>query len=175
MISEQSLATNLTTLLGSSKPGKLDVAALAQRLNDAAESHGIELSSYGYIMHVVEKYGMQGVYRGMLGTKESIDSYVNEANNFRSSMMGLVVNASNYAKSVFANVTDPDLCMKRLEEMSYPYVLYVLFCGLGQTVQAEPYRLSAEEHFRRYPATAELLPDKFKNVAEEFLTHESAE
>ena len=175
MISEQSLATNLTTLLGSSKPGKLDVAALAQRLNDAAESHGIELSSYGYIMHVVEKYGMQGVYRGMLGTKESIDSYVSEANNFRSSMMGLIVNASNYAKSVFSNVTDPDLCMKRLEEMSYPYVLYVLFCGLGQPEQVEGFREEAEDHFRRYPSTADKLTPKFRNVVEEFLSHESAE
>lgn len=162
------------TLLGT-KPVKLNLADLATKLNEAAEHRHIELSSYGYIMHVVERYGMHGVYQGMLGSKESIDSYVNEAFNYKNSMMNLIVNASNYAKSVFSNVTDPDLCTRRLEEMSYPYVLYVLFRGLGQTLLAEPYKEAAEDHFRRYPATAELLPDKFKNVAEEFLSHESAE
>lgn len=173
MISEQSLLNNLTTLLGN-PPQRLDIPALAQRLNEASESKDIELSSYGYVMYVIERYGIQGIYKGMLGTKDSIDGYVMEAMNYRSSMMGLVVNASNYAKSVFSKVTDPDICMKRLEEMSFPYVLYVLFCGLGQPEQVEQYRDQAEEHFRRYPATAEKLPDKFRNVAEEFLSHESA-
>ena len=33
----------------------------------------------------------------------------------------------------------------------------------------------AEEHFRRYPSTADKLTPKFRNVVEEFLSHESAE
>lgn len=118
---------------------------------------------------------MQGVYKGMLGTKDSINSYVTEARNYRDSMMELLVNASSYAKNVFSQVTDPDICMKRLEEMSFPYVLYVLFCGLGQPEQVEQFREEAEEHFRRYPSTADKLTPKFRNVVEEFLSHESAE
>ena len=174
MISEQSLTTNLTTLLGH-VPLKLDLHVLAERLNEASRDHAIELSSYGYIVHVIEKYGMQGVYKGMLGTKDSISSYVTEARNYRDSMMELLVNASSYAKNVFSQVTDPDICMKRLEEMSFPYVLYVLFCGLGQPEQVEGFREEAEEHFRRYPSTADKLTPKFRNVVEEFLSHESAE
>ena len=148
---------------------------LAERLNEASRDHAIELSSYGYIVHVIEKYGMQGVYKGMLGTKDSISSYVTEARNYRDSMMELLVNASSYAKNVFSQVTDPDICMKRLEEMSFPYVLYVLFCGLGQPEQVEGFREEAEDHFRRYPSTADKLTPKFRNVVEEFLSHESAE
>jgi hypothetical protein len=174
MISEQSLTTNLTTLLGH-VPLKLDLHVLAERLNEASRDHAIELSSYGYIVHVIEKYGMQGVYKGMLGTKDSISSYVTEARNYRDSMMELLVNASSYAKNVFSQVTDPDICMKRLEEMSFPYVLYVLFCGLGQPEQVEGFREEAEDHFRRYPSTADKLTPKFRNVVEEFLSHESAE
>lgn len=174
MISEQSLTTNLTTLLGR-PPQRLDLHALADRLNESAAEHAIELSSYGYVMHVIEKYGMQGIYKGMLGTKDSISSYVTEARNYRDSMMELLVNASSYAKNVFSQVTDPDICMKRLEEMSFPYVLYVLFCGLGQPEQVEQFREEAEEHFRRYPSTADKLTPKFRNVVEEFLSHESAE
>jgi hypothetical protein len=174
MISEQSLTTNLTTLLGH-PPQRLDIQALAARLNEASSEHAIELSSYGYIMHVIEKYGMQGIYKGMLGTKDSISSYTQEARNYRDSMMELLVNASSYAKNVFSQVTDPDICMKRLEEMSFPYVLYVLFCGLGQAEQVEQFREEAEEHFRRYPSTADKLTPKFRNVVEEFLSHESAE
>jgi len=174
MISEQSLTTNLTTLLGG-PPQRLDIQSLSTRLNEASSEYAIELSSYGYIMHVIEKYGMQGVYKGMLGTKDSISSYVTEARNYRDSMMELLVNASSYAKNVFSQVTDPDICMKRLEEMSFPYVLYVLFCGLGQPEQVEQFREEAEEHFRRYPSTADKLTPKFRNVVEEFLSHESAE
>lgn len=164
----------MTTLLGH-PPQKLDLRALADKLNAASAEHAIELSSYGYIVHVIEKYGMQGIYKGMLGAKDSISSYVVEARNYRDSMMELLVNASSYAKNVFSQVTDPDICMKRLEEMSFPYVLYVLFCGLGQSEQVAQYREEAEEHFRRYPGTAAKLTPKFRNVAEEFLSHESTE
>ena len=156
-------------------PQKLDLHALAERLNEASREHAIELSSYGYITHVIEKYGMQGIYKGMLGAKDSVSSYVAEARNYRDSMMELLVNASAYAKNVFSQVTDPDICMKRLEEMSFPYVLYVLFCGLGQPEQVEQFREEAEDHFRRYPSTADKLTQKFRNVVEEFLSHESAE
>lgn len=174
MISEQSLMTNLVTLLGH-RPQQLDLRALAENLNKSAAEHAIELSSYGYIMHVVEKYGMQGIHRGMLGAKDSVSGYVLEAKNYRDSMMELLVNASSYAKNVFSQVTDPDICMKRLEEMSFPYVLYVLFCGLGQPEQVEQFREEAEDHFRRYPSTADKLTPKFRNVVEEFLSHESTE
>lgn len=176
MISAQSLETNLTTLLGALPTTMgMRIESTAEMLNKAAEELGVELSSYGYIMYVIEKYGLQGVYRGMFGTKDSVYGYVKEAAQLRSSMPELLVNASNYAKNVFTKITDPDICMSRLKEMSSPHVLYVLFCGLGQPEQVEQYKEEAEEYFRRYPSTAELLPDKFRNVVEEFLSHESIE
>lgn len=146
---------------------------IVQQLNDLSRVHDVELSSYGYIMYVLEHIGLQGIYRNGFTYTNLMTGYAETARKYKEDMPLQLVNASKYVESVFNQLIDPDLCMKRLEGMSFPYVLYVLFTGAGQPDMVAQYRPEIEEQLRRYPGTLTLLPEKYKAVGEEVLNANS--
>lgn len=174
MISEQSLSTTLSTVLGNCyHMTQAMLTKITQQLNDLSTTHGVELSSYGYVMYVLEHIGLQGIYRNGFAYPNLMTGYAETARKYKEDMPIQLVNASKYVESVFNQLVDPELCMTRLEGMSFPYVLYVLFAGAGQPDMVEKYRPEIEEQLRRYPGTLALLPEKYKAVGEEVLNANS--
>lgn len=170
MISELSLTTTINTILGSNfRVQKSVIEKIVKQLNDASVAQDVELSSYGYLMYVLEHVGLQGLYRNGLAYGNLMSGYAETARKYKEDMPLHLVNASKYVGSVFNQLVDPDLCMSRLEGMSFPYVLYVLFAGAGQVDLVQKYRPEIEEQLRRYPGTLDLLPAKYKAVGEEVL------
>lgn len=170
MISEHSLQTTMQSLLDrwyTIQPTTLK--KIVEQLNKLSEVHQVQLSSYGYVMYVLERVGLQGIYRNALSYSNLMIGYAETARKYKEDMPLHLVNASKYVDSVFNQLTDPELCMTRLEGMSFPYVLYVLFAGAGQSDMVERYKPEIEEQLRRYPGTLALLPDKYRQVGEEVL------
>lgn len=166
----------METILGPQACSKVDVQSLTLSLrNNEKLVAKTELSEYGFIMSALEQVGLQGIYRGQLGSAPAIKSYGETARRYKEDMPALVLNASKYVSSVFNTIQDPELCMERLAGMSYPYVLWLLFASQGQPEIAECFHKEALEHYRRYPGTAELLPERFQTAVKELLANADTE
>ena len=120
-------------------------------------------------MWVIEHHGLRGVYTGMLHAPASFDGYAKEARKQRDDMPLMLVNAGTYVNSVFNTIQDPTMCMTRLEDMTFPYVLYLLFAAGGQKEIVSQYFDATAEQLRRYPGMLEALPESFKEAGEEVM------
>ena len=151
-------------------PKNFNAENVASQLEAFETSNGVALSEYGYVMYVLEHAGVGGIYHGRLSDSQLMDGYAKEARRYKEDMPGLLINAKNYAERVFSVIQDPDLFMPRLEGMSFPYVLYVLFTGLGQPFMVDAYKTATQETLSRYPGTLDLLPENLKNKTMEALS-----
>lgn len=126
-------------------------------------------------MFALERIGVAGVYRNQLSSGQLVKEYAETARRYKEDMSTQLMNASKYVTSVFNTMQDPDMCFPKLEGMSYPYVLYVLFASQGHGDMVECWKKEATEHYRRYPGTVDNLPDNYKNVVEELLNDADTE
>lgn len=154
-------------------PKNLNAASIADQLNALEQSNNVTLSEYGYVMYVLEHAGMGGIYHGRLSDPQLMAGYAQEARKYREDMPTLLVNAKKYAEKVFSIVLDPDLFLPRLEGMSFPYVLFVLFTALGQPDMVVGYKTATAELLSRYPGTLDLLPENIQKLTQEALNADS--
>ena len=173
MISSGKLLQVLRTILDQQVPKNLNADNIAEQLAALEESENVQLSEYGYIMYVLEHAGLAGIYHGRLSDPLLIKGYATEARKHKEDMPTLLVNAKNYSAKVFSVVQDPDLFMPRLEGMSFPYVLFVLFSALGQPGMVDAYATETKEILARYPGTLDALPENIKNATMEALNADS--
>ena len=124
-------------------------------------------------MYALEHVGLGGIYHGRLSDPVLMEGYVTDAKKHKDDMPTLLVNAKRYAEKVFEVVQDPDLFLPRLEGMSFPYVLYVLFTALGQPGLVSAYATETRELLARFPGTLDLLPENMKNATLEALNADS--
>ena len=169
MISENNLRGVVRSLLNEMAPEDLPYGDIAGLLSKKEVDADIRLSSYGYILWVVDHFGYRSLFKNILTSQKSIDGYAAEAVKMRDDMPAMLLNAQVYVTKIFSNVADTDVCFKYLEGMTYPYVLYVLFAGSGSKETVERYRPSMEETMKRYPSTLDLLPESYKKTGEEFI------
>ena len=175
MISEQNLIQTLKILLDAVIPKNINAASIAKQLQDLEQSNNIQLSEYGYVMYVLENAGLGGIYHGRLSDPMLMKGYVDTAKKMRDDLPGLLVNAKEYAEKVFSVIQDPELCMPRLEGMSFPYVLYILFTATGNPLMVEQYTIETRELLSRYPGTLDKLPASFKKATQEALANADSE
>jgi len=171
MISEAQLKAILDQLLGHAVPRKLNIESIAQQLSVMEQTNKTKLSAYGYAMYALEHVGLSGIYHGRLADASVMDGYSKEAKKYKDDMPVLLVNASQYADRVFSVVQDPELCMKRLAGMSYPYVIFVLFAGTGHSEMVACFLEETREILDRYPDTLTLLPETFQTATKEALAN----
>ena len=157
------------TLLGSNQAGKVNCAKVAENLNRISRQNDVELSSYGYVMWALEHGGPTALYKNGLMSPAMMEAYAQASKTHKEDAPVMLINAGKYVDKVFSTIQDPMLCMERLEGMTFPYVLYLLFAAAGQTRLVMKYKSDTEEHLRRYPCTLALLPASFKAVGEEVL------
>jgi hypothetical protein len=173
MISAHLLLGTLRQILDQKEPKNFNAENIASQLAASEQAENVQLSEYGYIMYVLEHAGLGGIYHGRLADPLLIKGYASEARKHKEDMPTLLVNARRYAEKVFQVVQDPDMCMPRLEGMSFPYVLFVLFTALGQHNMVNAYRTETKELLARYPGTLDALPDNIKNATLEALNADS--
>lgn len=173
MISAQQLRSTLLRILDQKVPKNLNIDSIANQLEALEKSENVQLSEYGYVMYVLEHAGLGGIYHGRLSDPILIKGYATEARKHKEDMPTLLVNARKYAEKVFQVVQDPDMCMPRLEGMSFPYVLFVLFAALNQPNMVSAYRTDTQEILARYPGTLDALPENIKNATLEALNADS--
>lgn len=154
-------------------PKNVNPEKLAEQLRALEVTNKVQLSEYGYIMYVLEHAGVAGIYHGRLSDSMLMDGYAKEARKHKEDLPSLLVNARKYAEKVFQLIQDPDLFMPRLEGMSFPYVLYILFAGLDQPYMVESYKTETKEMLARYPGTLDLLPENLKTKTLEALNADS--
>lgn len=126
-------------------------------------------------MYVLENAGLGGIYHGRLSDSSLMRGYVDMAKKMRDDLPGLLVNAKEYAEKVYSVIQDPALCMPRLEGMSFPYVLYILFTATGNSTMVEQYTIETQELLERYPGTLDKLPESFKQATQEALANANSE
>lgn len=167
MISVDSLKATLTGLLGSRVPSGFPFEVVAKSLLKQEKARDIKLSSYGYLMYAIDHYGAGILYRNVLASNKTIEGYAAEADKYRTDMPVMLVNAAQYVEHIFNLIPDMETCFRKLEDMTFPYVLYVLFTAGGQEELVAKYKEDFEEHMHRYPSTLDLLPESYKNVGTE--------
>lgn len=170
MISSEKLKQTIQSLLDGAVPKNLNAESIANQLAALETSYGVELSEYGYVMYVLEHAGVGGIYHGRLSDSQLMDGYAKDARKHKEDMPSLLINAKNYASNVFSVIQEPSLFLPRLEGMSFPYVLFVLFTALGQPEMVDAYKTETQELLARYPGTLDLLPENIKNRTLEALS-----
>lgn len=169
MISEQSLRQTLQNILGQALPARTDCLKVAASLNKASQHNNVELSSYGFVMWALEHGGPAAVYKNALLSQATMDDYAQAARAHKEDTPIMLINAGKYVEKVFSTIQDPELCMERLEGMTFPHILYLLFAASGQPELVEKYRDDAREFFKRFPGTLQALPESFRLAGEEVL------
>lgn len=170
MIQAETLRTTLFQILDQPPPKNINIDNIVDRLNALEQSNGVQLSAYGYVMYVLEHAGLAGIFHGRLQDPILMEGYATDSRKHKEDMPTLLVNAKRYAEKVYSVVLDPDLCLPRLEGMSFPYVLYVLFAALGQPQMVQAYATETRELLARYPGTLDALPENIKNATLEALS-----
>ena len=92
----------------------------------------MRLSAYGYLRHVLDQYGAKANWENIILSQPAQAGYLEDCRRYRDDMRQLLVNASKYVESVMDNIADWDICRSKLQDMSSPYVLYILFAGSGR-------------------------------------------
>lgn len=169
MISPELLTETVRSLLNRAVPKNFNAESVAAQLEAMEQSRSVTLSCYGYMLYALEHVGLAGIYHGRLSDPNVMEAYANEAKRLKDDFPALLVNAKKYAEKVFLVVQDSDLYMPRLEGMSFPYVLFVLFAALGDISMVEQYKTETKELLDRYPGSLDLLPENIKNATMEAL------
>ena len=169
MISETDLRETINSLLKGLVSSDFPFGTVADKLSAREEDGGIKLSPYGFIMWAVDHYGGKCTYANVLSSDNAVDGYVSAATKMRDDMPYMLLNANTYVTKILSNVADMDTCLRQLEGMTFPYVLYVLFAGSGQADVVERYRAAMAEQMRRYPSTLDKLPEVYRQVGQEVL------
>ena len=175
MISRDKLLQTLQALLDQAVPKNINIDNISNQLTALEQSNNIQLSEYGYVMYVLENAGLGGIYHGRLSDPMLMKGYVDAAIKMRDDLPGLLVNAKEYAEKVFNVILDPELCMPRLEGMSFPYVLFILFTATGNWEMVEQYTIETKELLTRYPSTLDKLPESFQQATQEALANADSE
>lgn len=169
MISEENLRNTMNRVLGSLAKPDFPYWRVAETLSRFEQDNGMRLSAYGYVMWAVDHHGYKCAYSNLMASANVTGGYCDAAKNYRDDMPAMLVNANLYATKILSNVADLDTCLRQLEGMTFPYVLYTLFTGTGQVDVVERYRNDFQEHMRRYPSTLDLLPESFRKVGDDIL------
>ena len=143
----------------------LNSASLARQLNKWSEQCKIRLTFYGLFRWAVDKYGGKALFENVLLSDTAASGYAAAAVHYREDMPAAIVNAGNYLNALSAQMGDIEICLRQLEHMSFPYIIYVLFAGAGQEAMVEQYRPAFVDHMRRYPSTLESLPERYRNIS----------
>lgn len=167
MIQSEKLLQIIHQILGTNVPKNINIENIVSQLNALVQSYAIALSEYGYLMYVLEHAGMSGIYHGRLSDPALMTAYAREACRYRDDLPALVVNAKAYSERIFQCIQDPDLCMSRLEGMSFPHVIFILFAASGNAELAEQYKTETLELLGRYPGTLDKLPESFQTAVRE--------
>ena len=175
MISAQLLIATLKQLLDNAVPKNINPESIAKQLNELEHVVDTRLSEYGYVMYVLEHAGLGGIYHGRLSDPMLMKGYAETAKKTKEDLPALLVNAKEYADKVFECVQDPDLFMPRLEGMSFPYVLFILFTATGNPAMVEQYTTETKELIARYPGTLDKLPESFQTAVQEALANADIE
>lgn len=146
---------------------KIDPEALAKTLNEQEEEHGIRLTVYGLVRKALESRGFNAAYNSNIVCLSNVVAYRDAAIGYRDDMPVALVNAGQYLQALTSQIPDIDICIKQLERMSYPYIIYVLFAGSGQKELVERLRPKFVEHMKCYPSTLDKLPEAYQKVAQE--------
>ena len=170
MIQPELLLQTIRRILDNAVPRNLNADSIADQLNALERSYNTALSEYGYVMYVLEHAGLSGIYHGRLSDASLMSAYAKEACRYRDDLPTLVVNAKAYSERIFSVIQDPDLCMSRLEGMSFPHVIYILFAATGHPDMAEQYQTETKELLARYPGTLDLLPESFQTAVKEAIS-----
>ena len=141
---------------------RLDPEKLATMLNKHGESNGVRLTLYGLIKWAAERYGGNALYENVLMSDKTVSGYAATAKHYKEDMPAALVNAGNYMKALSSQIGDMETCIRQLEQMSFPYIIYVLFAGAGQADLVSGYRSALEEHLKRYPSTLDMVPERYK-------------
>lgn len=133
------------------------------------ENKGIRLSPYGYVMYAIDHYGYKCAYKNLMASKNVVEAYEKTALKYRDDMPAMLLNAKSYVTKIFSNIPDVSACLRQLEGMTFPYIMYVLFAGGGSADVVMQYRPEIEEQMKRYPSTLDLLPASYKKVGQEIV------
>ena len=153
--------------LGSQRLSRIDPKALADKLNEREATRGVRLTVYGLVRKALDDRGFNAAYNSNSVCDSALDAYATAAEHDRDDMPASLVNAGQYLQALTGQIPDMELCLKQLERMSYPYIIYVLFAGSGQSSLVERLKPAFLEHMRRYPSTLDKLPETYRKVAEE--------
>ena len=127
------------------------------------------VTAYGYVMYALEHHGSMCAYNNVFSSDACVKGYVDSARKYKEDMPALLLNAHEYVSKMLVNIPDIDVCLKQLEGMTFPYVLYVLFAGGGNADTVRRYRPEMEEQMRRYPSTLDALPESYRTIGEEVI------
>ena len=165
MVSQEQIAKEIAEL-GYPQLKRLDPARIAKSLDTWAKTYGISLTFYGLLRWAMDKYGGKALYENVLASDSTAKGYADAALHYRDDMPAAIVNAGNYLNALSSQLGEIELCLKQLEHMSFPYIIYVLFAGAGQQAMVPQYKGAYEEHMRRYPSTLDKLPERYRNIQE---------
>lgn len=169
MVSEEQLRRTMSSLLGDTVPGDFPFGKVAQLLGSYETEYGTTLSAYGYVRWAIDHLGYKCLYKNLMASDKVVGSYAREALKYMEDMPMMLNNAIVYANQLMANIADTDVCMRQLEGMTFPYVLYTFFAASGCHEVVERYKPQMEEQMLRYPSTLDRLPESFKAVGREIL------
>lgn len=133
------------------------------------KEYDLNLSAYGFFMWAIDHYGTKVLYPNMSGSTKAVEDYAFEAKKCRDDLPMMLINAADYVETVFGNIADAEMCFLRLSEMTYPYILFLVFAADDRTELVERFRPEIEEQLKRYPSTLDVLPEAYKKVGEEVL------
>lgn len=105
--------------------------------------------------------GAQATLNTTLVSQNSINSYAERAIAESDTIASLLLNALDYFESLVASTGMMDIVMHHMHRMTEPHILYLLLAGSFRKY-ADKYKDSAEEYFRRFPGSADKLPNEFK-------------
>lgn len=169
MVSASKLRETMTSLMSECVPAEFPFDKVAAKMRQFEDDNEIRLSEYGYVMWAVDHYGWKCAYKNLMASDDVVQGYMDEALKYMLDMPILLVNANKYLSKLLGNIANFETCLQLLEGMSYPYILYTLFAGIGQADRVARYRPEMEEQMRRYPSTLDKLPESFRKVGEEVL------
>jgi len=168
MISEDLLTNEVVSLLHR-LPNGMPVKKIVELLQKYERDNEIELSCYGYVMHVIEHRGVQAFWSSVIGSEKSVKAYCNDALDMRDNIPELLVNAGEYLERVMERIPDQEMALSYVEGMTFPYVLYLLFEGAGQHLLSAKYLQEAEEVAKRYPSAFDKLTDSYREAGEKLV------
>lgn len=136
---------------------------IAALLNQAEEQTAVRLSAYGYVTHMLYTKGAQAALNTTLVSPNSVKSYAERATAEKESIAAMLLNALNYFENLMASYGMIESALHHLNRMVEPHLLYLLLAGSFKKYAAR-YEAQAADYFRRFPGSADSLPEDFTEV-----------